>query len=92
MPERLNEILYRVEEEILESLAFLFLVLDEERKKISNVFVWGASISFVGPFFGRLMMIASEIIFTGLVKNMFGLDAGEEISLDQQLDALIIDL
>jgi hypothetical protein len=38
------------------------------------------------------MMIASEIIFTGLVKNMFGLDAGEEISLDQQLDALIIDL
>jgi len=92
MPERLNEILYRVAEEILESLAFLFPGLDEERKKISNVFVWGASISFVGPFSGRLVMLASETILPELVKNMLGLDAGEEVSLDQQHDALIIDL
>ena len=89
MPERLNEILYRVAEEILESLAFLFPVLDEERKKTSNVFVWGASISFVGPFSGRLVMLASETILPDLVKNMLGLDAGEEVSLAQQHDALM---
>jgi len=89
MSERLNEILYRVAEEILESLAFLFPVLDEERKKISNVFVWGASISFGGPFSGRLVILASETILPDLVKNMLGLDAGEEVSLDQQHDALM---
>ena len=89
MPERLNEILYRVAEEILESLAFLFPVLDEERKKISNVFVWGASISFVGSFSGRLVILASETILPDLVKNMLGLDAGEEVSLAQQHDALM---
>ena len=89
MPERLDEILYRVAEEILESLAFLFPVLDEERKKISNVFVWGASISFVGPFSGRLVILASETILPDLVKNMLGLDAGEEVSLAQQHDALM---
>jgi len=89
MPERLNEILYRVAEEILESLAFMFPVLDEERKKISNVFVWGASISFVGPFSGRMVILASEKILPDLVKNMLGLDAGEEVSLAQQHDALM---
>jgi hypothetical protein len=89
MPERLNEILYRVAEEILESLAFMFPVLDEERKKISNVFVWGASISFVGPFSGRMVILASEKILPDLVTNMLGLDAGEEVSLAQQHDALM---
>jgi len=89
MPEQLNEILYRVAEEILESLAFLFPVLDEERKKISNVFVWCASISFVGPFSGRLVILASETILPDLVKNMLGLDAGEEVSLAQQQDAFM---
>ena len=89
MAERLNEILYRVAEEILESLAFMFPVLDEERKKTNNVFVWGASISFVGPFSGRLVILASERILPDLVKNMLGLDAGEEVSLAQQHDALM---
>ena len=89
MPKRLNEILYRVAEEILESLAFMFPVLDEERKKISNVFVWGAMISFVGLFSGRLVILASEKILPDLVKNMLGLDAGEEVSLAQQHDAFM---
>jgi hypothetical protein len=89
MTDRLNEILYRVAEEILESLAFMFPVLDEERKKISDVFVWGASISFVGPFSGRMVILASEKILPDLVKNMLGLDVGEEVSLVQQHDALM---
>ena len=89
MPEQLNEILYRVAEEILESLTFMFPVLDEERKKIGDVFVCGASISFVGPFSGRLVMLASETILPDLVKNMLGLDTGEEVSLAQQHDALM---
>jgi hypothetical protein len=89
MPEQLNAIIYRVAEEILESLAFLFPVLDEERKKINNVFEWSASIAFVGPFSGRLVILASETILPDLVKNMLGLDAGEEISLALQHDALM---
>jgi chemotaxis protein CheY-P-specific phosphatase CheC len=51
--------------------------------------VWGASISFVGPFSGRLVILASETILPDLVKNMLGLDAGEEVSLAQQHDALM---
>ena len=89
MPEQLNEILYRIAEEILESLAFLFPVLDEERRKINNVFVWGANILFAGPFSGQLVILASETILPDLVKNMLGLDSGEAVSLAQQHDALL---
>lgn len=89
MSEQLSEILYRVAEDILESLAFLFPVLDEEKKNINNLRLQGASISYRGPFSGCLVIFVSETILPDLVRNMLGVDAWEEVSLAQQHDALM---
>ena len=84
-----DSILFRVAEEILGSLAFLFpLITAEERKNDKYVFMWGATIAFTGPFSGQLIILISEKILPELVQNMLGLESGTEISLALQHDAL----
>ena len=86
MDERVKEILAAVAAETLERLAFLFSSPQEENKGlISNSMA--ASISFKGPFSGRLVMKMSALAVLELSANMLGIDE-DKVTIEQQSDAI----
>lgn len=88
MKQQIKETLYRVAEDILEKLAFIFSFPEEERESIDYDSAVAARVSFRGPFTGTLVMVVSDQILPELAGNMLGLDDGEVSTLDQQHDAL----
>jgi len=81
-----QEVLYRVAEETLESLAFMFTECDEEEKgKESEAPTW-VRISFSGPFSGSLMVGVDPGVLGELAENMLGTE--DEVTLAEKEDAL----
>jgi len=81
--------LYQVAASTLEALAMMFLVTEDEAP------IKGAcesdqivSVSFDGPFSGRLTLRVSESMLIELAANMLGLMDADDTTIDQRHDAL----
>ena len=89
----LDQVLYRVAEEVLASLAFMLPMLPEdmsERSDESHSRTWAVSVGFSGQVNGNVMLVAQEEVLPQLAANMLGLpEDGPEASPDQQQDALM---
>lgn len=88
MRAKLEEILSQVTIETLERLAFMFAFSDEGEESHPTGSMAVVSVSFTGPFSGTLVMAMSIEALQELTVNMLGLDDEEEITVDQQSDAL----
>ncbi len=81
-----QEVLYRVAEETLESLAFMFIESEEEKKgRESEAPTW-VRICFSGPFSGSLMVGVGQPVLTELAENMLGTE--DEVTVAEKEDAL----
>lgn len=87
MNEQIKDIIYRVTEEVLEKLAFIFSSPEEDRENISDDASVAACVSFTGPFTGSVVMTITSDTLPELAENMLGFDT-EETTVDQQHDAL----
>ena len=88
MKEQLNNIISQVAVDTLEKLAFIFSFQEDERDSCEFSSVTAAIISFTGPFTGELVITFPITALPELAANMLGLDDEDEVSLDQQHDAL----
>ncbi len=88
MNDKMNEILAHVAVETFEGLAFMFGFPEDEDAGRSGEAMVVTRVHFRGPFSGRLIMAVSEQVARELTENMLGIEDGEEISSDDQLDAL----
>ncbi len=88
MNDKINEILTRVAVETFEGLAFMFGFPDDEEIGGSGDPMVVTQVCFRGPFSGRLAMAVSGQVAQELTENMLGIDDGEEITSDDQVDAL----
>ncbi|MEA3279172.1 MAG: chemotaxis protein CheX [Thermodesulfobacteriota bacterium] len=88
MKEQINNIISNVAVDTLEKLAFIFSFPEDERDTTGHSSVTAAAISFTGPFTGNLVITFSVSALPELAANMLGLDDEDEVSLDQQYDAL----
>lgn len=86
MNERITEILTSVAVETLDHLAFVFYSPEETNSKVQPK-LKSASVSFTGPFSGRLVMKMSTRTVLELTANMLGVDEAE-VSFEQQSDAV----
>ncbi len=94
MNNKLDEILRRVAEKTLESLAFM-LPMDEEyqpdeaQRPTEDDSALVASVCFSGPFGGTLFVAFPSCMLSELAENMLGLDfEAAAPTTDQQRDAL----
>lgn len=87
MNEAVQRALYRVTEEVLEQLAFIFSFPEEDRPPIRGPEAIGARVSFDGPFAGALHLRVSRDIGPELAGNMLGVEA-EETTPEQRTDAV----
>ncbi|MDP7287703.1 MAG: chemotaxis protein CheX [Phycisphaerae bacterium] len=81
--------LYQVAAGTLESLAMMFLVSEDEApitdaSKSDQI----VSVTFDGPFSGRLTISVSESMLGELAANMLGVMGADETTTDQRHDAL----
>jgi len=88
MKTRLKEILSHAAVDTFEKLAFLFCFQEEDRDVLFQASATGASLSFMGPFSGKLLIMLSNQILPELAANMLGLGDEEETTSEQQQDAL----
>ena len=88
MNDKINKILAHVAVETFEGLAFMFGFPEDEDTGGSGDAMVVTQVSFRGPFSGRLVMAVSVQVAQELTENMLGIDDGEEISSDDQADAL----
>ena len=79
MSNRFDDALSQVAEETMMSLAFLFLLNDEETADVGDVEKVVASVDFSGPFAGALFVSAPTALLPELAANMLGFEeeAGE---------------
>ena len=87
MNRQLDEILQRVAEETFEALAFL-LPMPEPDEPFENCPTATGTVSFHGPFNGKLVVTLPEAVLEELTGNMLGLDDGADVPVDSQQDAL----
>lgn len=82
-----DQTLYTVATYVLESLALMFLVPEDEASPLPccNRRV---VVAFTGPFDGSLVLAASDDMLLELAANMLGLESGRVVTMDQQEDAL----
>ncbi len=88
MKEQLNKELSRVAGESLEKLAFIFSFSEDWKDDTFPEPAAVASISFAGPFSGKLAVKISARVLVELAVNMLGIDDEETVPPDQQYDAL----
>ena len=86
MNERITEIMAAVAIETLERLAFLYSSPQDENNGLM-LNPMEASISFRGPFSGRLVLKISALAVLELSANMLGIDE-ENVTIEQQSDAI----
>ncbi len=86
--EQLKETLYRIAEDVLEKLAFVFSFPEDERESIDYASAMAARVSFAGHFTGTLVMAMTPEALPELAGNMLGLEDGKETTAEQQEDAL----
>jgi CheY-specific phosphatase CheX len=81
--------LYQVAANTLEALAMMFLVTEDEAPiKGASETDQIVSVSFDGPFSGRLTLRVSESMLIELAANMLGLMDADDATIDQRHDAL----
>lgn len=88
MIQAINDILYRIAEEVLEKIAFIFSFPESGRDPIAFEDAVVASVSFSGVFDGSLLMAVSHQVLPELTGNMLGIDMDEQTSIEEQHDAL----
>jgi len=88
MNEKINEILARVAVETFEKLAFIFAFPSDEEDQIPTDSGITARVSFEGSFSGTLAMSVPGEVLLELTENMLGMGDGEEMTENQQHDAL----
>ncbi|HNR12075.1 MAG TPA: chemotaxis protein CheX [Thermodesulfobacteriota bacterium] len=85
----IGKILRTVAAEMLEGLAFIFAVpAEEDIGETDSESLLIANVSFSGPFSGGVVVLVSKNALPELAANMLGVDTGEDISVEQQQDAL----
>ena len=87
MRDQIEAVMFRVAEETLEKLAFVFSMPEEEREDLSLDATVEASVSFAGPFSGTLVMRVSSDGLSELAANMLGVEE-DETTQEDRLDAL----
>ncbi len=86
MSKELDETLLNVARETFEQLAFMLSMPDEEDAVAPSRMA--ASVEFIGPLSGTLIVSVSEKMLPALLGNMLGLEMGDEPELGKQHDAL----
>jgi len=88
MKQALEKTFFRIADETLQRLAFIFS-FPEEGDETSPEAAVAASVRFSGPFSGKIVMKISNDVLPEMAANMLGLDDDEgEPPLEQQYDAL----
>jgi hypothetical protein len=89
MSEQLNETLAAIAEDTIMSLAFLFLMSEDEAGGAPDGNATIASVDFSGPFSGALFISGPQEMLPELAANMLGFEEGAEPpSPEVQNDAL----
>ena len=83
------QILAEVTGRTLEQLAFIFSFADDdESEALEDSAVTGCGVLFKGPVSGQLLITISDAALPELAANMLGMEADDDIALEQQHDAL----
>jgi len=87
---QIDQILWQVAEDVMGKLAFMFSYPDSEPEENGpdQEAVIIASVSFKGPFDGKLEMLVSPGILPELAGNMLGIEDGDTVTEEQQYDAV----
>ena len=88
MENNINRILSTITSEMLEGLAFIFALPAESIDDIDTESLLAAKVSFTGPFDGTLIVMVSQQMLPELAANMLGMDMDNDVSMDEQYDAL----
>ena len=87
MSAALNKLLMRVAEDVFEGIAFM-IPLPEDEVRDFGVEATAASVSFEGPFQGRLVISLADQMLPALATNMLELEGETSPTVTQQHDAL----
>lgn len=87
MHRKIKKRLYRVTEDVLEKLAFMFSYPEDDREAIDRSSAIAVQVSFDGPFSGKLLTLITASLLPELAANMLGVE-NEDTTRDQQFDAL----
>ena len=71
----LDQTVYHVAAETVESLAMMFLVTADEAPACAGSTAVGVTVSFTGPFDGAVEIAADRAVLIELASNMLGLEA-----------------
>jgi len=88
MNEKLKSILSEIAAKMLEQMAFIFAVPEDGRGSVDYDEVVVANVAFKGPFSGALKMMVADQVLEELARNMLGFDEQDDVTLQQQHDAL----
>jgi len=88
MNEKVNDVISTVVTDTIEKLVFMFASPYTPENSTEEDPDIGVSVSFNGPFSGTLGMKVSEEVLSEITVNMLGVDSEDEISLEDQNDAL----
>ncbi len=83
-----SKVLCNVAVEMLEGLAFLFALPVEKMEDSEADSLLTAKISFSGAFSGTLVALVSRQMLPELAGNMLGIEMDEDVSIEEQHDAL----
>lgn len=88
MSERITEILVNETVDTLEKLAFVFAEPEDDPDAFDAADMITVRTDFTGPFTGSLVIEFAEAGLGELAANMLGLDEDDEITREEQRDAL----
>lgn len=76
-----NDVINKVTEETISKLAFM-LIMPQNEDANNNQIVWGhgASVTFTGPFSGKLFISITSDMMEPLAMNMLGLESCDNLS------------
>ena len=86
MTDPIQNTLQHTAEDVLEKLAFMFSFPEDQEEPMNYESAVAASVSFSGPFNGKLIMTVSKEILPELAGNMLGIE--DNTTTEQQYDAL----
>lgn len=88
MNEQLEQVITQVSVETLERLAFVFAFPTDDDPAGPEADGWHASVSFSGPFAGKLIVEMGAADLNELAGNMLGVDEADALTPEQLRDAL----
>lgn len=88
MNDKINHVITKVVTDTIEKLVFMFAFPYQPENSHEDDPDIGVSVSFNGPFSGTLGMKVSRRVLSEIAVNMLGVDNEDEISSEDQSDAL----